>query len=169
MHLLLEAVGRNSAHYPKEYLNLDEIYESLEPNDIFVIKLHPFIKNAITIKEEYKDKIIDLTEYFDINNLLLITDLLITDYSSVIFEYSFMEKPVIFYVPDLKEYANSRDFYYSYEEYMYGSIAENHKELIQGIKGGIINYQKLEGFREKFLNRCDGKSTKRFIEELILK
>ena len=58
MHLLLEAVGRNSAHYPKEYLNLDEIYESLEPNDIFVIKLHPFIKNAITIKEEYKDKII---------------------------------------------------------------------------------------------------------------
>ncbi len=150
-------------------MNLDNIYESLNENDVFVIKLHPFIKNSITIKEEYKEKIVDLTEYYDINDLLLVTDLLITDYSSVIFEYSFMEKPVIFYVPDLEKYDNGRSFFYDYDEYMYGVTAKSQEELINSIRNAKIDTEKLEKFKKKFLNRCDGNSTKRFVEELILK
>lgn len=161
--------GRKSAHYPEEYINLDVIYQNLGDNDIFIMKLHPFIKNQIFIKKEYQDKMIDLTGYPDINELLLITDLLITDYSSVIFEYAFMEKPIIFYVPDLEEYNSSRSFYYDYDEYMYGTITRNQNELIENIKSSTVNKEKLEKFREKFLNRCDGKSSKRFVEELILK
>jgi len=161
--------GRKSAHYPKEYIDLKNIYENLEEDEIFILKLHPFIKNSLIIKEEYKDKIIDLTEYKDINDLLLITDLLITDYSSVIFEYSFMEKPIIFYVPDLEDYSNSRSFYYDYNEYLYGDIAKNEKQLIQKMKESNVNTEKIKIFKEKFLNKCDGNSTKRFVEELILK
>lgn len=161
--------GRKSAHYPEEYIDLDKIYENLDENDIFILKLHPFIKNQLLIKEEYKDKIIDLTDYKDINELLLITDLLITDYSSVIFEYSFMEKPIIFYVPDLDEYSNSRSFYYDYNEYIYGGIAKTGEELIKQIKNPSVDINKIKEFKNKFLNKCDGNSTKRFIEELILK
>ena len=161
--------GRNSAHYPEEYINLDEIYKNLDEKDMFVLKLHPFIKNNIVIKDEYKDKIKDLTEYKDINELLLITNLLITDYSSVIFEYSFIENPIIFYVPDLDEYGNSRSFYYDYEEYIYGSIAKTKEELIKQIKNPVVDTNKIAQFKNKFLNKCDGNSTKRFVEELILK
>ena len=161
--------GRKSAHYPEEYINLDEIYKKLDEKDALVLKLHPFIKNKIIIKEEYKDKIIDLTEYKDINELLLITDVLITDYSSVIFEYSFIENPIIFYVPDLDEYASSRSFYYDYNEYIYGSIAKTKEELIKQIKHPTVNKDKIKQFKNKFLNKCDGNSTKRFVEELILK
>lgn len=161
--------GRKSAHYPEEYIDLDEIYENLEENDMFLLKLHPFIKNQLIIKDEFKENIIDLTEYKDINKLLLITDLLITDYSSVIFDYSFMEKPIIFYVPDLKEYTNSRSFYYDYQEYIYGSIAKTKEELIKQIKAPKVDKKKIEVFKNKFLNKCDGNSTKRFVEELILK
>ena len=162
--------GRKSAHYPEEYIDLDKIYQILNENDIFIIKLHPFIKNKILIKKEYQDKIIDLTNYPDINEILLITDLLITDYSSVIFEYAFMEKPVIFYVPDLEEYSTSRSFYYHYEEYMYGTVAKNQDELMKSMQCAIIvEQEKLEKFKEKFLNRCDGNSSKRFVEELILR
>ena len=161
--------GRKSAHYPEEYIDLDEIYKNLDKNDAFVLKLHPFIKNQLIIKEEYKDKIVDLTDYKDINELLLITDLLITDYSSVIFEYSFMEKPVIFYVPDLDEYSDSRSFYYDYNEYIYGSIAKIKEELIDQIKNPTVDTDKIKQFKNKFLNKCDGNSTKRFVEELILK
>ena len=161
--------GRKSAHYPEEYIDLDKIYESLDKNDVFILKLHPFIKNQLTVKEDYKDKIIDLTDYKDINELLLITDLLITDYSSVIFEYSFMEKPVIFYVPDLDEYGSSRSFYYNYDEYIYGSVAKTKEELTNQIKNPIVDKDKIKQFKNKFLNKCDGNSTKRFVEELILK
>lgn len=161
--------GRKSAYYPEEYIDLDAIYQRLNENEIFLMKLHPFVKNQILIKKEYQDKIIDLTSYLDINELLLITDLLITDYSSVIFEYAFMEKPVIFYVPDLEEYNGSRSFYYDYDEYMYGTIAKNQNEMIENIKSATVNKEKLKKFKEKFLNHCDGKSSKRFVEELILK
>lgn len=161
--------GRKSANYPEEYINLETIYKSLSEHDIFIMKLHPFIKNQIIIKEEYKDKIIDLTDYHDINDILLITDLLITDYSSVIFEYVFLEKPIVLYVPDLEEYNNSRSFYYDYNEYVYGAIAKTQEELIENIKQPKLDNEKIKKFKQKFLNRCDGKSTKRFVEELILK
>ena len=160
--------GRKSANYPEEYINLDKIYEKLDANDMFVIKLHPFIKNKMEIREEYKEKIIDMTDYNDINDLLLITDVLITDYSSVIFDYSFMEKPVIFYVPDLEEYNNSRSFYYDYSEYMYGVVARNQEELLENMKISNVDIEKIGKFKEKFLNCCDGKSSKRFVKELIL-
>lgn len=161
--------GRKSAHYPEEYINFDCIYDNLQSNDLFIIKLHPFIKNKIEIKEEYRDKIIDMTDYKDINELLLITDLLITDYSSVIFDYSFMEKPVVFYVPDLKEYGDSRSFYYDYDEYMYGVVAKNQEELVGAFSISSVDNEKITKFKEKFLNCCDGNSTKRFVKELILK
>jgi len=161
--------GRKSAHYPEEYIDLDGIYKNLESNDLLIIKMHPFIKNKIEIKEEYKDKIIDMTDYNDVNELLLITDLLITDYSSVIFDYSFMKKPVIFYVPDLEEYSGSRSFYYDYDEYMYGVVVKNQEELVSVLSISSVDIEKIEKFKEKFLNCCDGDSTKRFVEELILK
>ena len=161
--------GRKSAHYPEEYINLDEIYKNLDKNDLFILKLHPFIKNQLEVKEEYKDKIIDLTDYKDINELLLITDLLITDYSSVIFDYAFIKNPIIFYVPDLDEYSGSRSFYYDYNDYIYGSIAKTKEELIEKIKYPTVDVEKIKEFRDKFLNKCDGNSTKRFVEELIKK
>ncbi len=84
--------GKNSAHYNQEFINLDKLYKELNDNEVFVIKYHPFIKNKLEIKDEYKDKIVDLTKEREINDLLLITDLLITDYSSVIFEYALIRK-----------------------------------------------------------------------------
>lgn len=161
--------GRKSAHYPEEYINLNRMYENLNENDLLVIKLHPFIKNKLEIKEQHRKKIIDMTDYIDINDLLLVTDILITDYSSVIFDYSFMEKPIIFYVPDLEEYSNSRSFYYDYSEYMYGVIAKNQEELLKNMKITNVDIEKITKFKDKFLNCCDGQSSKRFVEELILK
>jgi len=161
--------GRKTAHYPETYIDLEKIYAHLKENEIFVMKLHPFIKNTIQVNPAFQDKIIDLTDYQDINDLLLITDLLITDYSSVIFEYSFMEKPVVFYVPDLEEYDNARSFYYPYEEYMYGTTARNQEELLQKMQETVVDKEKIEKFKQKFLNQCDGNSTKKFIKELILK
>lgn len=162
--------GRKSAHYPEEYIDLDLIYKNLDKNDVFVIKMHPFIKNKLKIKDEYKDKIVDLTDYYDINDLLLITNLLITDYSSVIFDYSFLNNPLVFYVPDLEEYEGSRSFYYNYKDYMYGEVAKNQEQLISAItnKNITLDKDKLIEFKKKFLESCDGKSSKRFIEEIIL-
>ena len=65
--------------------------------------MHPFIKKKIEIPEEYKNNIIDLSS-MDINNLIYITDIMITDYSSCAYEYSFFNRPLIFYRYDKELY-----------------------------------------------------------------
>ena len=159
--------GKKSAHYPEEYFNIKKIYNNLQDNEILIIKNHPFIKNKVEIDEKYSKKIIDLTDYGDINELLLITDILITDYSSVIFEYALLDKPIIFYTPDFEEYKESRDFYYDFSEYTYGPVCKTFNKLIQAIKNSKVDDNKLKIFKKKFLNMCDGNSTKRFIDVLI--
>ena len=159
--------GKKTAYYPKEYFNLDKIYNNLKNDEVLIIKNHPFVKENFKITEEQKDKIIDLTLYKEINELLLITDLLITDYSSTIFEYALLDRPIIFYVPDIDEYKETRDFYYDFEEYTYGSVCKNLNELIDEIRQTKKYPEKLQKFKQKFLNMCDGKSTKRFIDNII--
>lgn len=159
--------GKKTAHYPHEYINIDKIYKSLKKDEIFIIKNHPFVKETFNIKKEQSDKILDFTSYQDINQLLLITDLLITDYSSTIFEYALLDKPIIFYVPDFEEYRNSRDFYYDFDEYTYGEVCKNFEELVQKMQNTTVNKEKLKKFKEKFLDMCDGKSTQRFIDVII--
>lgn len=159
----------NEAYYPKEYLNFKGLYENLKENEIFIIKLHPFVKEKINLKEEYNDKIVDLSDFsIDVNDLLLATDLLITDYSSIIFEYAFFNKPVIFYIPDYKEYKESRNFYYEFKEYVYGIECTEQKDLIEAINNNVqVDLNALSNFKAKFLSSCDGNSTKRVIENIL--
>lgn len=161
--------GKKTAYYDMSYLDLDIIYRNLKKEEVFIIKMHPFIKNRPNIKEKYKEKIFDFSDYNNINNLLLITNLLITDYSSVIFEYALLKRPIIFYVPDLEEYKSSRDFYYPFDEYTYGDCCYKIDELVQKMNNPILHKKKLKKFTNNFLNKCDGLSTKRFINEIVLK
>ena len=129
--------------------------------------MHPFVKTRID--DSRYDNIIDLSDYDNINDILLITDMLITDYSSVVFEYSLLEKPIIFYSPDRDLYKEERDFYYEYESFVPGPIISNTDELIKEINNKDFDKNKVIEFKEKFFDNLDGNSSKRFIEEIILK
>ena len=96
------------------------------------------------------------------------TKLLITDYSSVIFEYALLNKPIIFYIPDYDEYKESRDFYYDFSEYLYGEKCKNMEELIYLLHTNTdVDMIKMNRFKEKFLAACDGKSTQRVVEYFL--
>ena len=105
-----------------------------------------------------------MSEERDINDLLLITDVLITDYSSVIFDYYFTNKPIIYFTYDLKEYADGRGLYFPFEEYVYGDVVKTYIELIKSIKEENMEHKKRQAFYEKFISSCDGKSTKKTYE-----
>ena len=81
------------------------------------------------IPARWQNRALDLTGKDHINDLLLITDLLITDYSSSIFEAAILEVPMLFYAFDEEEYMASRDFYFSYEEMVPGPVAKTFREL----------------------------------------
>ncbi len=154
--------GQKTAHYDFNLIDFEKLKKEFKGEYIFINKLHPFIKNNDEIPSD-DDFYLDLTDEREINDLLFITDILITDYSSVIFEYSFLNKPLIFYVPDLDDYIESRSFYYPFSKYTYGDVAYNMDELIKYIKNSKIDNKKLQEFKDYFCKSCDGKSTKRFV------
>lgn len=127
--------------------------------------MHPFIKQRSQVLDSHF--FLDLSSQREINDLLFITDILITDYSSVIFEASLLNIPTIFFAYDLENYISERDFFYPYSEYTYGPVVKNEEELVKAIRHPVIDQQKLERFKEKFVASCDGHASERFVEVLL--
>jgi len=160
---------REKAHYPNEWFDIEEFINKLPEEYILGIKLHPFITAKMHIPDSVSHRVIDLSDEREINQLLLVTDTLITDYSSVIFEYAFLKKPIVFYLPDLAEYDRDRSFFYDFSEYLYGTACYSKEDLPNAVIRPQEIPLKREQFFEKFLGACDGNSTQRFINEILRK
>lgn len=160
--------GQQSAYYPYEVIDFKKIYETFSDKDyVFLLKIHPFVQNQPNISYEYDDFYHDVSSYREINDLLLITDVLITDYSSVCFEYALLKKQMIFFSPDLAEYMSTRNFYYDYFNFIPGTFATNTEELIQQIKDEKIDNKRLSEFTNYFFDDLDGKASERFVDNLL--
>lgn len=160
--------GQSSAKFPQKKLDLQQIYEGLGEDEIFAIKMHPFVKKNFIIPAHYSNRIINVTSYPSVNNLLFVTDILITDYSSVCFEYALLNKPMIFYCFDLEKYIHARDFYIPYEEFTPGTLVETSEQLLAEIKRALNNPQvDYTDFKEKFFDELDGQSTERVADLVI--
>lgn len=98
--------NRENAYYDYSKIEFKKIYDfCIKNNFIFIIKMHQFIIDKVFIPQEYSDVILDYSNY-NINDLIYISDIMITDYSSCAYEYSFFDRPIIFYRydKDLYEY-----------------------------------------------------------------
>lgn len=132
---------------------------------VIVCKHHPFVKNPPIIPEELQHFARDLTKYLSIEDLLCCADICISDYSSLVFEYSLFEKPMIFYAYDYDKYCDWRGFYYDYSEFTPGPVVQTEDELLNSIKNIDTQFdkQKVIDFKEKFMGSCDGHATERII------
>lgn len=122
-----------------------------------VIKIHP----------HFRDKKISCD--IPTEELLPVTDMLISDYSTVIFEYSLFEKPLILFAPDYDTYGSKRGFYIDYTS-IPGRIVKDKNELTKAIEEEYMNFdkEKMHNFKKEYMSGCDGKSTDR-IFSLITK
>ncbi|MEH7383246.1 CDP-glycerol glycerophosphotransferase family protein [Bacillus sp. JJ1533] len=160
--------GQQSAHYPMEVLNLEKLYHSLKDEYVFLFKIHPFVKSDFSIPYQYSDFFYDFSSYREINDLLFITDILITDYSSVCFEYALLNKPMLFFSYDIEEYVQKRDFYYDYQSFIPGPLVRTTEDMIQTIQEGNFEIRKIKPFVNYFFDDTDGKSSERVVDTIIL-
>lgn len=159
--------GQNSAYYPFHVLNLKMLYEKLSDDYVFLFKIHPFVKNKLVIPGEYSDFFHDFSDFREINDLLLVTDILITDYSSVCFEYSLLEKPMLFFAFDVEEYLRTRDFYYNYFDFIPGPLVKTTESIISEIKNGEFDKEKNKEFVNYFFGDNLGNATKNLVDNVI--
>jgi CDP-ribitol ribitolphosphotransferase len=160
--------GQRTAHYPYEWLDFKALYDNLASQDfVFLMKIHPFVKNSLNIPAEYADFFYDVSNYREINDLLLVSDVLITDYSSVVFEYSLLKKKTIFFTPDLEEYVADRDFYVEFNEFVPGPIVRDFDALVREIEDyNTVDETRLNGFLDYYFDDLDGNASKRFVDAL---
>lgn len=162
--------GAKSAYFPYEKLDLKAWGKSLKKhNELLIIKMHPFVPARVQIPEEYKDYILDFSDYREINDILFIADTMTTDYSSVMYEYSLLRRPMYFFAFDQRAYESTRDFYEPYEETVPGYIIKTFPELLETLESKDYDYSRIDKFVEKNFTYTDGKSTDRCIDEIIMK
>lgn len=157
--------GQKSAKYNFDWLDYDRIAKEFGEDYIFINKLHPFIKNNVELPQH--PMFLDLTAEREINDLLFITDILITDYSSVIFEASLLNINTVFYVPDYEDYTKGRDFYYDFDKYTFGTVAYDMQALVEALHNPENDLKKLEEFKRYFCQACDGKATQRMVNYIL--
>ncbi len=146
-----------------ENFDIELFNNELGSEYILCIRLHPQINNA-SLNEE---NVINLTDYPDEKELLLLADILITDYSSIMVEYTLLNKPLIFYPYDYEYYLDSeRGFYFNYKNIVPGPVARTNKELINIIKEDNYDFKKINDFKTYQFDHADGNSSKRVVDLL---
>lgn len=160
--------GRVAKAYSPEKMDLQLMHQELGEEYVIVFKHHPFVKKRPQVPEELKEFAVDMTDDMAIEELLMVSDICISDYSSLVFEFSLFERPMIFFAYDLDEYFDWRGFYYPYEEMAPGPICKETKEMIDYIKHLDTKFDKQQviAFKEKFMSACDGHATERILELL---
>ncbi len=158
--------GRVARATTPDRLNIGMFYEEFKDDYVLLFKHHPVVRNRPAIDNFYRDFAFDVTDSLSIEDLICTSDFCISDYSSLIFEYSLFEKPLILFAYDLDEYFDWRGFYYEYDEYAPGPICKTNFEMIDYIKNidERFDRQAVKDFRYKFMRSCDGHATQRILE-----
>lgn len=148
-----------------DFLDYTEAAKALSEDYVLLVKHHPHVKKPPVIPQECQSFAFDVTKTLDIDTLLCVSDICVSDYSSLIFEFSLFERPMIFFAPDRENYIDWRGFFYDYSDFTPGDIVNTTEELIHSVKkleGGFDKAQ-VSAFKEKFMSACDGRSTERIL------
>lgn len=158
-----------------DFLATADCDKSDSKKSIAVTRLHPQVHEAfaeVNCENEQKKSGVNATDYESINELCLVADLLITDYSSVCMDFALIGKPIIFYAFDLDSYKDSRNFYFDYMSYVPGPVAKTKEELLKILENGDFisaeNVDKLKKFKAFNFDAPDGTATKKLLSFLEL-
>lgn len=154
----------NELGMAKLHLDIAEMKQALGNEYQLILKLHPSISNDLEKLDD--DFVIYVDKETPIETLLPVVDILITDYSSIPFEFALLQKPMIFFTYDLTEYDNARGLSDGFLETIPGPHVFTTTELIEVIQNNTFDLEKIRFFAEKWNKYSDGFSSERFVSFL---
>ena len=166
--------GKNEqSAYALRTLDLLLLKRYLGDEYVFLIKMHPFVKKESYCTDEERDLISDFA--FEVpstvktETALCAADVLVTDYSTLLFDYSLLCRPMIFYAFDFKRYTKSKPLFYNYERFVPGPIVYDSGELAEAIISETENFdeERMKCFKDRFMGGCDGNATERTIHYAV--
>lgn len=140
---------------------------------VLLVRMHYLVSDRFDFIQ-YGDNVKDVSNYDEMSHLLLVSDVLITDYSSSFFDYAILERPVVFYMYDRDKYANDiRGMYLDVEKELPGPIVETENDLFSYLSKlkmnsyKIQNTSKLHEFKQRFNSNESGQASKFIIKEIL--
>jgi CDP-glycerol glycerophosphotransferase len=173
--ILYAPTWRDNEHYGHQQykfssrIDFKYLKERLSSEYIILVKAHYLVGEQIDDRD-YKDFLYQFNASYDIAELYLISDLLVTDYSSVMFDYSILQRPMIFYTYDLEQYRNTlRGFYFDFLQEAPGPIVITTKQLADEIQNFEFEKykEKYDAFLKKFNHADCGDASKKVVDLIL--
>lgn len=153
----------------KTAVDFEKLKNALSDEYVILFRAHYLVANSFDFNR-FKGFVYNVSKVNDINLLYVASDILVTDYSSVFFDYANLNRPEIFYMYDLEAYGNEiRGFYINLDE-LPGPIVKTEDELIKAIKNAQTDRsydEKYKSFNAKFNYLDDGHAAERVTEKII--
>ncbi len=152
-------------------LDLSKMKENLDSEYILLLRMHYLVAENLDLSA-YKGFAYDFSMHEDIRELYLLADILVTDYSSVFFDYANLHRPIIFYVYDIDEYRDKlRGFYFDIEEQAPGPLVKTTEGVIEEInrakEADITADKNYQDFYQRFCGLESGDAAKQVVDTVF--
>lgn len=150
-------------------INLNSLNERLNDlNILFIIKFHPFTLEFYSkVKETKYTNIVFHNAYGDIYPLLKHVDILVSDYSSIVYDFLLLNKPIIFYIYDFDEYIRNVSLLFDFDDYSPGIKVYSQEELIKSFTLEDTYKEKRENIRDKFFDNKKQLASKKILDIIM--
>jgi teichoic acid ribitol-phosphate primase len=155
------------AHDPTD-LDLAAVQATLGADHVVLLRSHPFVRLRPAVDPVLGGFVIDVSDHPDMNELMLVSDVLVTDYSSAMYEFALLGRPMAFFAPDHAAYERERGFYLDWPGDLPGPVFETSEDLAAWLRGGPFDLDRVRAFRAAAFDVADGRATARFVEEVVL-
>ena len=152
-------------------IDFKRLQEEFGRDSVILLRTHYYVAKVLDLSE-YEGFVYSGIDYEDVSRLYLASDICITDYSSVFFDYANLRRPLLFFVYDYEEYADEvRGLYIDMEKELPGPILKTNDELIEALRDIAAVEEKYseryEDFYNRFCNVDDGHASERIIEKVF--
>ena len=153
--------GRGRAKRPPPGFDPGRLREELPPGHVLALKSHPNLDPTL-VDEAGFDVVIDPAA--EMNEVLAAADVLVTDYSSSIFEWALLRRPLVLLVEDLAEFEREPGLYLDLRRESIGEIVDQPSQLAAAIRDATVDPAAWSAFVARHLAGCDGEASRRFVE-----
>lgn len=161
--------GRVATAEAPDQLDVSLLHDHLKEGWVLLIKHHPHIKKRPPVPSGCEHFAFDVTNSLSIEACLCCADACVSDYSSLVYEYSLLRRPMAFFAYDKDDYDDWRGFYYDYDELTPGPVFTTTEEIATwtGSLAQGFDPTEVDAFRNRFMSSCDGQATQRIVDTVL--
>jgi CDP-glycerol glycerophosphotransferase len=143
--------------------------EQLSPETVLLVRVHHFDRSIV---QGHHPQIFDVCEYPSVEDILLAADVLITDYSSVMFDYAVLDRPIAIFAPDWETYRAERGVYLDVFTEGPGIPTSSEDQLVELIRSGAVFGEEStaarKAFGDRFCSLDEGRASERVVRRVFL-